>query len=141
MKDKYSSENGWKGDADGSQGPTGNGGFKAEPGRLSLIYRSELPLGLPHTDLSCTEKAPPVQVLCNFLNCLLPCPVTSCSGKSHNVLHKDTPMPNYEIQIQVTIRETDEDVSQAAQQSVDGSFRTVVSGASGQTIEACEQAV
>jgi len=50
-------------------------------------------------------------------------------------------MPNYEIQIQVTIRETDADVSPAAQQSVDGSFRTVVSGVSGQNIDACEQAV
>ncbi len=50
-------------------------------------------------------------------------------------------MPNYEIQIQVTIRETAEEVSQEAQQAGDGSFRTVVAGASGQDIDACEQAV
>ena len=50
-------------------------------------------------------------------------------------------MPNYEIQIQVTIRETNQDVTPGAHQSADGSFRAVVSGASGQSIDACEQAL
>lgn len=50
-------------------------------------------------------------------------------------------MPNYEIQIQVTIRETDQAVTPEAQQAADGSFRTVVSSASGQSIDACERAV
>ena len=50
-------------------------------------------------------------------------------------------MPNYEIQIQVTIRETAAAVSPDAQQAGDGSFRRVVSGASGERIDACEQAV
>ena len=47
-------------------------------------------------------------------------------------------MPNYEIQIQVTIRETDQDVTPEARQPAEGSFRTVVSGASGQRIDACD---
>ena len=50
-------------------------------------------------------------------------------------------MPNYEIQIQVTIRETAQDVTLEAHQAADGSFRAVVSGASGQSIDACERAV
>ena len=50
-------------------------------------------------------------------------------------------MPNYEIQIQVTIRETDEAVTLEAHQAAEGSFRTVISGASGQSIDACERAV
>ena len=50
-------------------------------------------------------------------------------------------MPNYEIQIQVSIRETADAVTPEAPQAVDGSFRTVVSGASGQSIDAWEQAV
>ena len=50
-------------------------------------------------------------------------------------------MSNYEIQIQVTIRETAQDVTPEAHQSADGSFKTVVSGASGQSIDACEQAL
>ena len=50
-------------------------------------------------------------------------------------------MSNYEIQIQITIRPTDADVTLAAHQSADGSFRTVVSGASGQSIDECEQAL
>ena len=45
-------------------------------------------------------------------------------------------MPNYEIQIQVTIRETAAEVSPEAQQAGDGSFRTVVAGASGQNMGA-----
>ncbi len=50
-------------------------------------------------------------------------------------------MSNYEIQIQVHIRKTDEDVSEEVHQSGEGEFRTVVSGASGQSIDACEQAL
>lgn len=50
-------------------------------------------------------------------------------------------MPNYEIQIQVTIRETDQAVTPEAHQSAAGSFKTVVSGASGQSIDECEQAL
>ncbi len=50
-------------------------------------------------------------------------------------------MSNYEIQIQINIRPTDDTVTPAAHQSADGSFRTVVSGASGQSIEECEQAL
>ena len=50
-------------------------------------------------------------------------------------------MSNYEIQIQINIRPTDDDVTPAAHQAADGSFRTVVSGASGQSIDECEQAL
>ncbi len=50
-------------------------------------------------------------------------------------------MPNYEIQIQVNIRETDQAVTPEAHQAADGSFRTVVAGASGQRIDACERAL
>ena len=50
-------------------------------------------------------------------------------------------MPNYEIQIQVTIRETAQAVTPEAHQAAEGSFRTVVSGASGQRIEECERAL
>ena len=50
-------------------------------------------------------------------------------------------MSNYEIQIQVHIRKTDDDVTQDVHQGEDGHFRTVVSRASGQSIDACEQAL
>ena len=50
-------------------------------------------------------------------------------------------MSNYEIQIQVQIRKTDDDVTQEVNQAGDGDFRTVVSGTSGQSIDACEQAL
>ena len=50
-------------------------------------------------------------------------------------------MSNYEIQIQVHIRKTDHDVTKDVYQAGDGDFRTVVSGASGQSIDACEQAL
>ena len=50
-------------------------------------------------------------------------------------------MSNYEIQIHIQIRPTDDDVSEAAQQDDEGRFRTVVSGATGQSIDACEQAL
>jgi hypothetical protein len=48
-------------------------------------------------------------------------------------------MSNYEIQIQ--IRPTDEDLTAEPHQCADGLFRTVVSGATGQSIDACEQAL
>ena len=50
-------------------------------------------------------------------------------------------MSNYEITIQVDMRETEQEVTQGAQQSVDGRFRIVVSRASGQSIDHCEQAL
>jgi len=50
-------------------------------------------------------------------------------------------MSNYEIQIRVGIRKTDDDVTQEVHQAGEGDFRTVVSGASGQSIDACEQAL
>jgi hypothetical protein len=50
-------------------------------------------------------------------------------------------MSNYEIKIQVDISKTEREVTQEAHQSADGSFRTVVSGASGQSIDQCEQAL
>jgi hypothetical protein len=50
-------------------------------------------------------------------------------------------MSNYEIQIHIQIRPTDDDISEAAQQDDEGRFRTVVSGATGQSIDACEQAL
>ena len=50
-------------------------------------------------------------------------------------------MSNYEIQIHIQIRPTDDDVSEASQQDDEGRFRTVVSGATGQRIDACEQAL
>ena len=37
--------------ADGEPGPTGAGGFKAEPGRYHLYHLARLPLGAPHADL------------------------------------------------------------------------------------------
>ena len=50
-------------------------------------------------------------------------------------------MPNYEITIQVDIRPTEQDVTQSATPSADGSFRLVIGGASGRSIDQCEQAV
>jgi hypothetical protein len=50
-------------------------------------------------------------------------------------------MSNYEIQIHIQIRPTAEDVTEASHQDEEGRFRTVVSGATGQSIDACEQAL
>ena len=50
-------------------------------------------------------------------------------------------MSNYEIQLHIQIRPTDDDVTEEAQQDGNGRFRTVVSGATGQSIDACEQAL
>lgn len=50
-------------------------------------------------------------------------------------------MSNYEIQVQVHIRKTDDDVTEEVHQAGEGEFRTVVSGVSGQSIDACEQAL
>ena len=50
-------------------------------------------------------------------------------------------MSNYEIQIQGHIRKTDDDITEEVHQGGDGDFRTVVSGAAGQSIDACEQAL
>ena len=50
-------------------------------------------------------------------------------------------MSNYEIQIHIQIRPTDDDVSEDAQQDDEGRFRTIVSGATGQSMDACEQAL
>ena len=50
-------------------------------------------------------------------------------------------MSNYEIQLHIQIRPTDDDVTEEAQQEGDGRYRTVVSGATGQSIDACEQAL
>jgi hypothetical protein len=50
-------------------------------------------------------------------------------------------MSNYEIQIHIQIRPTNDDVSEEAQQDGDGRFRTVVPGATAQRIDACEQAL
>jgi glutathionyl-hydroquinone reductase len=40
---------------DGSPGPSGKGGFKAEPGRYHL-YIAGMPMGLSHSDISKTQK-------------------------------------------------------------------------------------
>ncbi len=50
-------------------------------------------------------------------------------------------MPNYEIKIQVDISATEQDVTPDATASVDGSFRIVIGGESGQSIDQCEQAL
>ena len=50
-------------------------------------------------------------------------------------------MSNYEIQIQVHLRKTDHDITKDVYQAGDGDFRTVISGASGRSIDACEQAL
>jgi hypothetical protein len=50
-------------------------------------------------------------------------------------------MPNYEINIQVDIRPSEQDVTQNATPSADGGFRLVMGGASGRSIDQCEQAL
>lgn len=50
-------------------------------------------------------------------------------------------MPNYEIKIQVDIRPTEQDVTQSATPSDDGSFRLVIGRESGRSIDQCEQAL
>ena len=46
---------------------------------------------------------------------------------------------NDEINIQVDLRKTENDITQGAHQSADGRFRIVVFGESGQRIDQCEQ--
>lgn len=50
-------------------------------------------------------------------------------------------MPNYEIKIQVDISTTDQDVTPGATPCSDGSFRMVIGGESGRSIDQCEQAL
>jgi hypothetical protein len=50
-------------------------------------------------------------------------------------------MPNYEIKIQVDIRPTEQDVTANATPCADGSFRIVIGGDSGQSIDQCERAL
>ena len=50
-------------------------------------------------------------------------------------------MPNYEINIQVDIRATEQDVTPEATPSNDGGFRIVINRESGQSIDQCEQAL
>jgi len=50
-------------------------------------------------------------------------------------------MPNYEINIQVDIRATEQDVTREATPSNDGGFRIVMNRESGQSIDQCEQAL
>ena len=50
-------------------------------------------------------------------------------------------MPNYEIKIQVDIRATEQDVTPGATPLTDGSFRLVIGGESGQSIDQCERAL
>ena len=50
-------------------------------------------------------------------------------------------MPNYEINIQVDIRTTEQDVTPEATPSTDGGFRIVIDRDSGQSIDQCEQAL
>lgn len=50
-------------------------------------------------------------------------------------------MPNYEIKIQVDISPTEQDVTPHATPSADGSFRIVIGGESGQSIDQCERAL
>src|SRR5258705_8930470 len=42
---------------DGSPGPSGVGGFKAEPGRYHLLRLSRLPMGASHTDFPKAQGA------------------------------------------------------------------------------------
>jgi hypothetical protein len=49
-------------------------------------------------------------------------------------------MPNYEINIQVKIRATDQDVTPEATPSNYRGFRIVINRDSGQSIDPCEQA-
>ncbi len=50
-------------------------------------------------------------------------------------------MPNYAITIQIDMSKTDSEVTTGATQSADGHFRIVISGASAQSIDQCEQAL
>ena len=50
-------------------------------------------------------------------------------------------MPNYEINIQVDIRPTEQDVTPEATPSNDGGFRIVINRESGQSIDQGEQAL
>ena len=50
-------------------------------------------------------------------------------------------MSNYEITIQVDMRETEQEVTQGAQHSTDGRFRIVISREAGQSIDHGEQAL
>ncbi len=50
-------------------------------------------------------------------------------------------MPNYEIKIQVDIHATEQEVTQGATPSADGSFRIVIGRESGQSIDQCEHAL
>jgi hypothetical protein len=50
-------------------------------------------------------------------------------------------MPNDEINIQVEIRATDQDVTPEATPSNDGGFRIVINRESGQSLDQCEQAL
>jgi hypothetical protein len=50
-------------------------------------------------------------------------------------------MPDYEIKIQVDMSATEQEVTQSATPSADGSFRIVIGGESGQSIDQCEQAL
>ena len=56
-----------------------------------------------------------------------------------DALPSEVSMSNYEIQIHIQIRPTDDDVTEEAQQDDAGRFRTVVSRGIGQSIDACEQ--
>src|SRR2546422_6438113 len=66
---------------------------------------------------------------------------SSDSRKKHAFLRVEVSMSNYEINIQVDIRETEHEVTQGAQPSADGRFRIVISRESGQSIDHCEQAL
>jgi hypothetical protein len=50
-------------------------------------------------------------------------------------------MPNYEIKIQVDMSATEQEVTQSATPSADGSYRIVIDRESGQGIDQCEQAL
>ncbi len=50
-------------------------------------------------------------------------------------------MSNYEIKIQVDISATEQDVTSGATPLTDGSFRLVIGGESGQSIDQCERAL
>jgi hypothetical protein len=50
-------------------------------------------------------------------------------------------MPNYEINIQVDIRATEQDLTPEAMPSSDGGFRIVINRESGRRIDQCEQAL
>ncbi len=50
-------------------------------------------------------------------------------------------MRNYEIKIHVDMNATEQEVTQGAMPSADGSFRIVIGRESGQSIDQCEQAL